>query len=240
MTTHILVAAVALYLTVSAIVGASGRWARLRRELAENPDRRSRLYWSIMLRLWIMASVIPIVALTSPELSAAALGWTWPDRNGYLWVAVGLTAYLMVVTGSSARRLRRAILAGRRFPVRAGTELVMPRTPAQRRLAVPFAITAGVVEEAIFRGLLIGAGYHVYHLPWALAALLSLVLFIVGHGYQGRAGLVGVALFGIAFTVIYLITASLLLVIVLHVWQDLVALLVALPSRDSEDETATI
>jgi hypothetical protein len=136
-----------------------------------------------------------------------------------------------------ATRLRRAMRAGRRFPQRAGTDLLLPRTPQERRLVVLFAITAGVTEEAIFRALLIGAGHYLYGLPLPVAIVLSLALFAAGHGLQGRPGVIGAALFGLAFTMIYVLTGSLLLVVVAHIWQDLVALLVVPRAEDTPPAT---
>jgi membrane protease YdiL (CAAX protease family) len=72
--------------------------------------------------------------------------------------------------------------------------------------------------------LLIAAGVAL-GLPVYLAAALSLALFGWGHVYQGRAGVIGAITLGLVFTLLYLITGSLLFPIILHIGQDIVAFL---------------
>jgi membrane protease YdiL (CAAX protease family) len=108
----------------------------------------------------------------------------------------------------------------------------VPRTPAERWWAVGVALTAGITEEAVFRGLLIAVGTQLYGLPLAVAVAASLALFVAGHAYQGRRGMVGVAVLGGLFTMVYLMSGSLLLAMVLHVCQDLLALLL-IPAHPS-------
>ena len=60
------------------------------------------------------------------------------------------------------------------------------------------AVTAGVCEEIVFRGLLIAVGVHVLGLPLPVAAGLALALFAIGHLYQGPRGMIAVTLFGLA------------------------------------------
>lgn len=86
-----------------------------------------------------------------------------------------------------------------------------------------WALLLGVVlpiiavgEELLFRGALIGvpaAGFGVS--PWALAVVSS-VAFALGHGAQGRAGVVVTGLLGFVLAAGFVLTGSLLVVIVAH------------------------
>lgn len=71
-------------------------------------------------------------------------------------------------------------------------------------------------EELLFRGALIGvtaAGFGLS--PWLLAGV-STVAFALGHGAQGPAGIVATGLLGAVLAVAFVLTGSLLVVIVAH------------------------
>jgi membrane protease YdiL (CAAX protease family) len=71
-------------------------------------------------------------------------------------------------------------------------------------------------EEFLFRAALIGAvstGYGVS--PWLLAAASS-ALFALGHGAQGRTGIVVTGALGLVLAGAFVLTGSLLAVIVAH------------------------
>lgn len=71
-------------------------------------------------------------------------------------------------------------------------------------------------EELLFRAALIGvpaAGFDVS--PWLLAVVSSLA-FALGHGAQGRVGIVVTGLLGFVLAGAYILTTSLLVVFVAH------------------------
>lgn len=71
-------------------------------------------------------------------------------------------------------------------------------------------------EELLFRGILIGAlasGFGIS--PWLLAVGSS-VVFAVGHGAQGPAGIVMSGILGFVLATAFVITGSLLVVLVAH------------------------
>ena len=99
---------------------------------------------------------------------------------------------------------------------------------AVRQLLAPdsasgWAVLLGVVlpiiavsEELLFRAALIGvpaAGYGVS--PWLLAVVSS-AAFALGHGAQGRVGVVVTGALGFVLAAGYIVSGSLLLVIVAH------------------------
>jgi membrane protease YdiL (CAAX protease family) len=82
-------------------------------------------------------------------------------------------------------------------------------------LGVVLPVIAGF-EELLFRAALVGgfaAGFGVS--PWLLAALSS-VAFAAGHGAQGTLGVVVTGLLGLALAVAFVLTDSLLVVVVAH------------------------
>ena len=82
-------------------------------------------------------------------------------------------------------------------------------------LVVVLPIIAGF-EELLFRGALIGvihAGFGVS--TWLLVGGTS-VVFALGHGAQGRLGIVVTGLLGVGLATVFVLTGSLLVVIVAH------------------------
>ena len=102
-------------------------------------------------------------------------------------------------------------------PSRDLRELLAPET---RRgwlvlLSVVLPLVAGF-EELLFRAALIGgfaAGFGLS--PWLLAVLSS-VAFAAGHGAQGGPGVVVTGLLGLALAVAFVLTGSLLVVVLAH------------------------
>ena len=73
-----------------------------------------------------------------------------------------------------------------------------------------------VVEEVLFRAALIGAFSYGFGVsPWLLA-IGSSILFGIGHGIQGRGGIVATGLLGGLLAVVFIVTNSLIVVIIAH------------------------
>ncbi len=87
-------------------------------------------------------------------------------------------------------------------------------------LALILVIVVAIAEETIFRGYLIlrfrGISGNV-----AIAVILSSVIFAIGHGYEGSAGVITVGVMGLIFALIYVWRKSLVAPIILHFLQDL-------------------
>ncbi|WP_418285005.1 lysostaphin resistance A-like protein [Halorubrum sp. DTA46] len=130
-------------------------------------------------------------------------------------VALGAAAGSVLYAGNEV-----AAALGARVGVSTSERLREAMAPDDARgwgvlLGVVLPIVA-VFEEALFRGALIGAvamGFAVD--PWLLAVASS-VAFGLGHGAQGRLGVVVTGALGFALAAIYVSTGSLLVVIVAH------------------------
>jgi uncharacterized protein len=207
--------------SVAATITAAVRARRLRERITARPDGRLWFYRRFVFRTWPAMVLLPAIAWSSRSLTAADLGWAWPHGVvGYL--CAGYAGIMLLVGGLRARgRMRR----GHTFARRQRILFMLPRTPRERWWALAVSVTAGVTEEAIYRGALPGIGLEVYHLPYLLAAAAALVLFAAAHLYQGGPGVVGSACVGLLYTFIYVQSGSLVLPILLHVTQDVVALI---------------
>jgi membrane protease YdiL (CAAX protease family) len=143
------------------------------------------------------------------------VGWSWgrPVREFILGVVLFVPFFL------AAGLLEWALLkAGLSSPATPAPDL-QARGPGEALLAVLLVMVVALSEETIFRG------YLLLRLPAVLrstagAVVLSSVIFAIGHGYEGSAGLVTVGVMGAVFALIYLWRGSLIAPIVMHFLQD--------------------
>jgi membrane protease YdiL (CAAX protease family) len=104
---------------------------------------------------------------------------------------------------------------------------ILPTTGEERRWFVLVAITAGACEEILYRGFLI---HYFRDLPFPIgligALILSSCVFGFAHLYQGVVGIVQTTILGAIFGLVFIVTGSLLLPMILHVLIDLRILLI--------------
>lgn len=94
-------------------------------------------------------------------------------------------------------------------------------------LALGLVAVVALAEETVFRGyLLLRFQALISNRP--LAVLLSAGVFMLGHGYEGAAGVLTVGLMGVVFAVVYLWRGSIVAPVVMHFLQDL-TMIVILP-----------
>lgn len=232
----LLVAVMAGYLGVLGPVLGRRRFRELARLRAHDPTVLARYYKRFLISWWLVSLSVPAVLILSPGLHSADLGLTLPSGRYVVpagAVACAFVAYLAV----AGQRVARMIRAGEVFPARHAIAAALPGTPYERRLAAAVAVTAGIVEEVYFRGLLVAAGVGILGLPMLAAAGLSLLLFAVGHLYQGPRGVVGTGIIGAILTALYLATGSLLLPMIVHALVDINALLL-IPASTPEQIAA--
>ena len=232
-TAQVLSALLVLVLSAAA-VGAVVRSRTLAQRVEARPDGRVWLYRNFVLRMWPLMVLPLLVAWASSRVTTADLGWARPHGVvGYLLAAY----YLLVVTIACFRvrgRMRRGVVFARRQRV----AFMVPRTARERWWVVALSLTAGITEEALFRGALLAVGVKIYHLPYLATALAAVLLFAVGHLYQGWAGLIGSALVGSVFAVLYALSGSLLLPILVHASHDMISLLLIPATSTPQPPTA--
>jgi membrane protease YdiL (CAAX protease family) len=102
---------------------------------------------------------------------------------------------------------------------------LIPQGAAQTALAVVFLIVVALTEEVLFRGYLL-LRFRQLLKSTPTAVILSAVIFSLGHGYQGVAGIIVVGAMGVVFALIYLWRQSLLAVMMIHFLQDFMAMII--------------
>lgn len=95
----------------------------------------------------------------------------------------------------------------------------LPRTRREYGHFAWLSVTAGIVEELLYRGFLLW--YFGLHLPLWAAVAASSIAFGAGHSYQGAASALRTGLVGAALALLYILSGSIWLPIVAHAAVDL-------------------
>lgn len=203
------------------------RWyRRLQEAVATDPGARRRYYNEILLlewglvglvfgALWLRGGAIAEIGLRATVLEPILVG-------PLIGVGVGLLLPILLIPFS--RKLR----AGMKGQM-ASVEALMPVTAAESWQFAAVSVTAGVCEEILFRGLLIGFGATLAPaVPVPLLVLGSSIIFGLAHLYQGWKGVIGTGALGALLGALYVYTDSLVLPILLHALIDLRALALVL------------
>ncbi|WP_169983968.1 CPBP family intramembrane glutamic endopeptidase [Microbispora sp. H10836] len=202
------------------------QYDRLARRRDHAPRALVHAYRLWIAEEWVWVAVAALILVLSPGVRPADLGFATPTNLSQIAPAVaGMTGAIVIGTVL----LHRLARSGRAVPGQAAVAELMPRTSAERWHGLGMAVTAGVCEEIVYRGLLIALGVGALGLSTTAAAALALAVFVAGHWYQGWKGMAVVALLGFWLTIVYLATGSLLPPIVMHVLID-VRGLVCLPA----------
>ena len=173
----------------------------------------------------LLIAVCVWLALSSAQ-PFARFGWNVeePARDVVIGFAVGILVALAMptVTRIAVARFGTQIYS----PV--VVQSILPRN-SREGLLVPLAlIPAVLLEELLFRGLLVG-GFAVFAPPLVLAVVWS-ILFGAMHLPQGTLGIVVAGLLGLLLSALFLVTSSLLAPFIAHYVINL--LQIAWASRD--------
>jgi membrane protease YdiL (CAAX protease family) len=203
-------------------------WYIRRLKRSTDPRRKLRVYAVTMAWVW----------------AASALAW-WMVRPGFFFrlrpgarpgwlpggeflpgfvtglciafaVALLLPVVLVYRSEKARQNLRRAL---------SSLSFFLPVTRSERWLFAGVSITAGICEETLYRGFLMHYFGDERHLTVVAGVVLSSFVFGIAHEYQGIRGMIGAGVLGMVFAMLYLLTGSLLLPMVLHAAIDLRILL---------------
>jgi membrane protease YdiL (CAAX protease family) len=188
------------------------------RESAGEPFDRIRFYRHTAIMEWTFFAALAIawIALGRP---IADLGFTVPDGVGFVGgAAVFVLAVAYLVYAWRSAKQANASEKARQLDTIAEFAKFVPQSSRELRSFVGVSITAGIVEEIVYRGFVIW--YLSLLMPLWPAVAVSSVAFGLAHSYQGLTGTVRTGLVGLAFGVFYVVTGSIWLPIIGHVLLD--------------------
>jgi membrane protease YdiL (CAAX protease family) len=142
-------------------------------------------------------------------------------RGVGMWLLVGGVLGVGILTVIGARNARReggVIMLG-------NIASLLPRNRPELRWGAALSVNAGIVEEALFRLALPALLVVVTGEPIS-AFVLAALIFGGLHAYQGWVGVVATSVVGLLFTALYVLSGSIVLVMLVHALFDLRTLVV--------------
>src|SRR5215468_1036549 len=145
------------YLVLGQSVVGGWSHARFRRMLGRDPRALLSRYRRTAVVEWSLVAVALALVAAAPGLGLADIGVRWPrlSDGGAPFTMVGLGGLGLSVLLLAA--LRSRVDGG--VPVTAPVEVLalLPRSTRERRAFAAVAVTAGVCEETLYRGVLLAA-----------------------------------------------------------------------------------
>jgi membrane protease YdiL (CAAX protease family) len=201
------------------IVGFFGFRRLLRRVAAGEPVNRSQLSRNTFIGHWTLFFIgMAIWASEARPWQALGLGLQLDLRFG---LGATLTVLGIIVLLMQNRQMKSATqeeIGGIRDRV-GRLSVIIPQNGNELARFYGLSITAGIVEEILWRGFLIW--YLSHFMPLWAAAVVSTVGFGLAHAYQGFAHLPQLTAVGAAFAGLYLLTGSVWLPMILHAAVDI-------------------
>lgn len=183
-----------------------------------DPNARTSAYLMTIVIQW---ALVVVLALAWRRLArpGSTLGLDVP-RGWRLALALALplvAAALMVMQyhgiATSAEAMEHA-----RVEMKEVSGL-LPHTPFELRLFIALSTTAGICEELLYRGFLVG--YAARFMPPPVAVFVTGVVFGFGHIYQGLGNAIQTGIVGIVAGSLYLLIGSIWPLMALHAIVDI-------------------
>jgi membrane protease YdiL (CAAX protease family) len=208
-----------VFAVIYPIAGFIGFRRLLRRIAAGFPVNRSYLYLNTIVWHWVLFALAIIVWSRSGR-PWSALGFQATLDTGFIIAAALTLAGIVFLT----RQLRQLTAAEQSdldqiYRQLGQASLLIPRDAAELSRFNILSITAGIVEETLWRGYLIW--YLGSFMPLWTAAVISAAGFGIAHAYQGIDNLPRIVLVGGILAGLYLLSGSLWLPMTLHAAIDL-------------------
>ncbi len=191
----------------------------LRQIESGQPPDRIKLYRQTLVLEWLALAVLATAWLLLNR-PVSYLGFVTPGGIRF-YVGTILLALLCGFLAYQWRVATKMTADQRTRQIEALGDLVhmSPRNQREYRQFVGLSITAGIVEEIIYRGFVIW--YLSQFMPLWGAVIASSIIFGLGHSYQGVAGMAQTGLAGLGSGALYVFTGSIWLPMIGHALVDL-------------------
>lgn len=185
---------------------------------------RETIYWS-----WIPLLVIfLLIPISGVSLADIGLKWILIDVSSFSkWIVypvIGLyflhllqNVYYIIVFKTN-KKMRAKAAKG----IPSEFRFFLPITNKEKRVWTYVSITAGITEEIIYRGYFFFALAVIFPALNLISILfITTLIFGIGHIYLGKE-VIKSTLLGLIFGIYYIVFASVIPIIIIHIAQDLV------------------
>ena len=189
-------------------------------QLAFNKLGVDALSPAIRICLWLLCLGVLVIAAHGSASWIAQLNLHQPSAKAF--VGAGIATVIVLAAWPIIQRAQLS-LASTPIAHTAQFRKILGLSVSHRLF---IAITAGVVEEVLYRGYAIGIGGVILGSQW-LAASLSLAVFVGAHFRWGLSHLLSVFWAGLVLCALFIFTQDLIACIVAHTAIDVVGILIA-------------
>jgi membrane protease YdiL (CAAX protease family) len=174
-------------------------------------------YRSTIRTEWGAAAVL-VAAWALAGRGFGALGISLPAGSGFL-VGMGVAILIAVALYMQASAATRSAASAAQVREAVGAlDVIMPHTPAELASFTRVGVTAGIVEELVYRAYVMW--YFAGFAPMWVALVASSVVFGLGHSYQGVRGIAKVTTIGLVLGGLYWLSGSIWVPMLVHVALD--------------------
>jgi len=165
----------------------------------------------------LLIFILIILVLKRGDETLKNIGWgEFNLKNLFIGMGFVLVANVILLTLSFVLNIKQP----------KDIELLLPKTITQRIFWIIMSLTAGIAEEAGFRGYVL-TKLNLFVKNWWITAIISSFFFGVGHFYQGWGGSVLTGIYGLLFCGLFIWRKSLAPCIIAHFLQDASAMFLA-------------
>ncbi len=167
------------------------------------------IQWLVFLLVWL--------AVYREGTGLAGVGFKRIRLIDFAWAAVFLLVSNLLLT------LLSVLLAALNLEIPSELGLILPKTFGEKIAWILLCITAGVCEEAAFRGYLL-TRIRIFGKVknWIIPVLIASLAFGSGHAYQGAGGFILISVYGAMFAILFLKTKTLWPGVIAHFIQNFV------------------
>jgi uncharacterized protein len=197
-----------------------GAWAYLGQTMVKrmaagaNPHRVLTYVLTLCFE-WLLFAYVAAGVWRRGESMRVILGDRWESFR-QVGRDIGIAAAFWIISGVLLVIVARFLNAG---ATRRDIEFLLPRGVVEFALWIALSITAGICEEAIFRGYL-QRQLIAFTKSVPAGILLSAAAFGAGHSYQGSRQVILIAIYGVLFGVLAHWRRSVRPGMIAHAWQD--------------------
>ena len=230
----VLLISLVLFFTYGSIVGVKQTKQLLKMKI----DEKTRInYYKAIFSMWlpviVLFLVIAFTDITFEDIGFSLLAFNMNKTITIivlvlagLWSAYWVCHIVAFLTSAKFRQYRNKVIKTKttsdNYYDSVIYNLMIPKTKNEKKWWVAVSLTAGVCEEVIFRGVYFFLIASIFpNISVSLVFVIGVGLFGLGHLYQGWKGFTLATLVGAFLALIYIVSGSLILVILIHFLTDL-------------------
>lgn len=180
---------------------------------------RSQLYRNTIISHWTLFFICMVIWVSAARPWSAmgvSLEIDWWFGLAVIVTIAGIVA--LVMQGRHVKALSAEEIAQLRSKL-GSVSIIIPQNGNELARFYGLSVTAGIVEEILWRGFLIW--YLTQFMPLWVAAVISGIGFGLAHAYQGISHLPQITAVGLLFAALYVISGSIWLPIIMHAAVDI-------------------